>query len=240
MKGTAARDALIRSLAVRHPKARRAVVTALGQFTGDEAVLAALTPFADRDRSWFVESEANRAIGKLRLPGGHDVLVRNLKRRSFREIVRVGALDGLAQSRDERGFEPILEAARYGAPQHSRAAALRGLGSLGQHFEARKKQTAEEIARFLDDPDLRVRIAATTALRTLKDPSQVAALDRMAKRELDGRGVRMAREVAAELRRGTDVPDELRKLRDEFEKLRDENRGLRERLDKVEVARKRS
>jgi aminopeptidase N len=149
--------------------------------------------------------------------------------------VRVGALDGLAQSRDERAFEPILEAAKYGAPQHSRPAALRALGSLGQWFEPRKKQTAEEIARYLDDPDLRVRIAATTALRTLKDPSQVSALDRMAKRELDGRGVRMAREVAAELRKGIDTPNELRKLRDEFEKLRDENRGLRERLDKVEA-----
>jgi aminopeptidase N len=235
MKGTAARDALIRCLQVRQPKARRAVVTALGQFTGDEAVLGALTPFANRDRSWFVESEANRAIGKLRLPGSFDMLVRNLKRRSFREIVRVGALDGLAQSRDERAFEPIAEAARYGAPAQSRAAAVRALGSLGQHFESRKKVTAEEIARYLDDPDFRVRIAATTALRTLKDPSQVDALDRMAKRELDGRGVRVAREVAAELRKGTDTPGELRNLRDEFEKLRDENRALRERLDKVEA-----
>ncbi|MEX1104085.1 MAG: aminopeptidase, partial [Dehalococcoidia bacterium] len=96
--------------------------------------------------------------------------------------------------------------------------------------------TAEEIARYLDDPDFRVRVAATTALRTLKDPSQVDALDRMAKRELDGRGVRVAREVAAELRKGTDTPGELRNLRDEFEKLRDENRAVRERLDKVEAA----
>jgi aminopeptidase N len=168
------------------------------------------------------------------------VLLRNLKRRSFREIVRVGVLDGLAQSRDERAFEPILEAASYGAPQHSRPAAVRALGALGQHFEVRKKQTAEEIGRFLDDPDLRVRIAATTALRTVRDPSQVAALERMAKRELDGRGVRMAREVAAELRKGIDTPEELRKLRDEFEKLRDENRGLRERLEKVEATKKRA
>lgn len=237
MKGSLARDALIRGLAVRHPKARRAVVTALGAFLGDETVLAALTPFADRDRSWFVESEANRAAGKLRLPGSYDILVRNLKRSSFREIVRIGALDGLAQSRDERAFDTIIEAAAYGAPAQSRPAALRALGSLGQHFESRKKATAETISRFLDDPDLRVRLAATSALRTLKDPSQVDALDRMAKRELDGRGVRVAREVAAELRKGTDTPGELRNLRDEFEKLRDENRALRERIDKVEAAR---
>ncbi len=235
MKGTAARDALIRRLAVRHPKARRAVVTALGAFTGDEAVLAALTPFANRDRSWFVESEANRAIGKLRAPGGFDVLVTNLKRRSYREIVRAGALDGLAQLRDERALEPIGEAARYGAPQHSRAAAVRALGNLGQHLEPRKREIGEEISQYLLDPDFRVRIGAAAALRTLKEPSQANALERMAARELDGRGVRIAREVAAELRKGADTPGELRSLRDEFEKLRDENRGLRERLDKVEA-----
>ncbi len=235
MKGTPARDALIRCLRVRHPKARRAVVTALGAFTSDELALGALTPFANRDRSWFVESEANRAIGKLRLAAGFDVLVANLKRRSFREIVRAGALDGLAQSRDERALAPIGEAARYGAPQHSRAAAVRALGNLGQHLEARKREVGEEIAQYLIDPDFRVRIGAAAALRTLKEPSQADALERMARRELDGRGVRIAREVAAELRKGADTPAELRALRDEFEKLRDENRGLRERLDKVEA-----
>lgn len=238
MKGVAARDALIRCLQVRHPKARRAAVVALGEFREDATVLEALTPFANRDRSWFVESEANRAIGKLRLPAGIDVLVASLKRRSFREIVRVGALDGLAHSRDERALDPIADAARYGAPSHSRAAAVRALGVLGQHLEQRKKEVADTLAPYLDDPDFRVRIAAATALRTLKEPSQAGALDRMARRELDGRGVRIAREVAAELRKGADTPGELRSLRDEFEKLRDENRGLRERLDRVEASSK--
>jgi aminopeptidase N len=236
MKGTAARDALVRCLAVRHPKARRAVAAALGEFRGDKIVFEALRPFAKRDRSWRVEADANRSIGKLRLPEGFDILADSLKRRSFREVVRLGALDGLAHLREERGIELIANAAQYGAPQHSRAGALRALGTLGQHFEPRKKQLAEDIARFLDDPDFRVRVAATSALRTLGEPSQADALDRMARRELDGRGIRAAREVAAELRKGAETAGEVRALRDEFEKLRDENRGLRERLDKVEVA----
>jgi len=92
-------------------------------------------------------------------------------------------------------------------------------------------------AVYLEDPDFRVRIAATNALKTLKDDSQVPALEKMAARELDGRGVRMARENALALRKGAATDEEVRKLREEFEKFRDENAKLRDRLEKLEVTR---
>ncbi len=57
----------------------------------------------------------------------------------------------------------------------------------------------------------------------------------MAARELDGRGVRMARENAIALRKGAGTDDEIRKLRDEFESLRDENSKLKERLATLEA-----
>jgi aminopeptidase N len=235
-KSEAARDALIRCLAVRHPKARRGVVAGLGEFRGDEKVLEALVPVAKHDRSWFVESEANRSLGKLRLPAALDAIVANLSRRSFREVVRQGCVDGLAELRDERGFAIIAGAAAYGAPAESRRWAVRALGALGDHFPERKKLTADELARFLHDPDFRVRVAAANALRGLKEPSQAGELERMAERELDGRAVRAAREGAAMLRKGTETASEVQALRDDFEKLRDENAKLRDRLARLEAA----
>jgi aminopeptidase N len=235
-KSEAARDALIRCLAVRQPKARRGVVAGLGEFRGDEKVLEALVPVAKHDRSWFVESEANRSLGKLRLPAALDAIVANLSRRSFREVVRQGCVDGLAELRDERGFAIIAGAAAYGAPAESRRWAVRALGALGDHFPERKKLTADELARFLHDPDFRVRVAAANALRGLKEPSQAGELERMAERELDGRAVRAAREGAAMLRKGTETASEVQALRDDFEKLRDENAKLRDRLARLEAA----
>ena len=235
MKSEAARDALLRCLSVRNPKARRGVVAGLGEFRGDESVLAALIPFSKRDQSWFVESEANRSIGKLRATGSYDAIMANLPRRSFREVVRVGCLDGLAELRDERGFAVITEAATYGAPPESRRWAIRALGALGEHFPERKKRTADELASFLHDADFRVRVMAANALRALKDPSQADALERMAERELDGRAVRAAREGAAALRKGAETTSEVKALRDDFEKLRDENAKLRDRLARVEA-----
>ena len=231
----AARDALLRCLSVRNHKARRGVVAALGSFRGDETVLEALAPLARRDQSWFVEAEANRSIGKLRLPGSFDLLAANFDRPSFRQVVRVGCIDGLVELRSEAGLSLLSRAAQYGQPFQARPPAVGALARLGLFFPERKKALGEEIAEYLEDPDFRVRIAATNALKTLKDDSQVPALEKMAARELDGRGVRMARENAIALRKGAATDDEVRKLRDEFEKLRDENAKLRDRLEKLEL-----
>ena len=232
---SAARAALLRSLAVRHPKARRAVVAALGEFKGDEAVFAALVPLAKRDPSYFVESEANKSIGKLRLPGSMDVLKASIRRGSYREIVRQGCIHGFVELREEAGLEEILAAAKYGSPPQARQVAIGALARLGQYFEARQKELGETIAEFTDDPDFRVRIAAANALSTLRATDQVKALERMAAKELDGRAVRTAREAAAKLRKGGETASEVKALREEFEKLREQNGELRDKLDRLEA-----
>ncbi|MBI5949799.1 MAG: HEAT repeat domain-containing protein [Chloroflexi bacterium] len=234
-RGEASREALLRCLTVKHPKARRAVVAALGEFRGDATVMAALEPLAKRDQSWFVEAEANRSIGKLRVEGSFAAIMANFDRPSFRQVVRVGCVDGLVELREERGLEAILSAARYGAPDQARAAATAASAQLGQHFEGRKKGLAEELVRLLDDPDFRVRIAASNALKTLGDPAFAPALDRMAERELDGRSIRMARENAAILRKGGQTTDEVKRLRNDVEQLREENIRLRDRLGRLEA-----
>jgi len=229
-----ARDALLRCLDIRHPKARRAVVAALGEFREDRTVFDALLPLSRRNNSWFVESEANRSLGKLRLPEAFDAISANIDRESFQQVVRVGCLDGLAELRDERAFDVIARCARYGEPVRARPFALAALARLADAIETRPRRAAPAIEPYLRDPDLRVRLAAANALKALKDPTFAPALDAMAARELDGRGVRVAREAAAALRKGATPPDELRKLREQVEQRRDENSKLRGRIEKLE------
>ncbi|MGE5597358.1 MAG: HEAT repeat domain-containing protein, partial [Hyphomicrobiales bacterium] len=233
---SAARDALLAALRVRHPKARRAVVAALGEFRGDEAVLTALVPFSRKDQSWFVEGEANRSIGKLRLPGSFDAIMANFDRRSFREVVRVGCIDGLVELRDERAFDALERAAAYGAPFQARTSAVSALARLGEFFPDRKKALGERLAELTEDRDFRVRIAAANALKTLKAADQIEAIERMAARELDGRGVRTARQVLLDLRKGAGTDEEVQHLREDLEKLRDENAKLRDRIERIEAA----
>jgi aminopeptidase N len=235
MRTVAARDALLSQIGARHPKARRAVVAALGECRGDREVFAALQPLAKRDQSYFVEGEALRSMGKLRLPEAFDVLVANIDRPAFRQAIRIGCIDGLVELRDERAMEVVAAAAVYGKPAFARRFAVAALGRMGEHLPDFGQDLAEKAADFLHDPDFRVRAAAANALKALKDPSYAGQLEDMARRELDGRAVRVAREAAATLRKGADVPSELKSLRDEFERLRDENARLKERLEKVEA-----
>jgi len=230
-----ARDALLNCLKVRNLKARRAVVAALGEFRGDQAVFDAIAPFARNGPSWFVQSEANRSLGKLRLPGSFDAIVANVGRRSFREIVRQGCIDGLVELRDERGIDVIARCAAYGEPWQARAVATGALARLAVFHEGRKKGTGDILVDLLRDPDFRVRIAASTALKTLGDASFADEVAAMSSRELDGRAVRMGRENAAALRKGASMSEEVKSLRDEFEKLRDENAKLRDRLERIEA-----
>jgi aminopeptidase N len=235
-RAATARDALLRHVGTRHPKTRRAVVAALGQFHGDRAVLEALMPLGRRDASWWVESEANRSIGKLRLPGSFEVISGNIDRPSFRALVRIGCIDGLVELRDERGLDLLARVAIYGQPFQARPPALRAMARLAKRFESRKAATGDLLIDYLHDPDFRVRIAAADGLKQLGDGRHAAALDTMAERELDGRAVRVAREAAASLRKGDSVPDDLKKLRDEVEELRQENRRLAERLEQTAAA----
>ena len=235
VRTNAARDALLRGLGVREPRARRAVAEALGEFRLDESVLEALLPVARRDASWFVRAEALRAAGRLRIPRAFDPLVEALSVRSFREVVRAGALDGLVELRDERAVDVIEGAAHYGEPAAARRFAVSALGRLGTVLPGRSKDLADRVVPFLRDPDFRVRMAAAGALKALGVDSHVQELESMARREVDGRTVRAAREAALALRNPAPVAAATAPLRDDLERVREENSRLAERLAVLEA-----
>src|SRR6185295_4829433 len=82
-------------LKTRHPKVRRAVVQALGN-SGRAEAAAWLTPLLRKDASYHVEAEAARSLGRLKDPGLIGALAKNLSKRSWLDVVRSGALTGLA------------------------------------------------------------------------------------------------------------------------------------------------
>src|SRR5690606_14721888 len=101
-------EVLERATKIEHPKVRRAVAAALGTFR-DERAFAAVRPLAERDASYLVEAEAARALGKTREQAARTVLRKLLARDSWGEVIRMGALDGLAALRDEQDFPVALE-----------------------------------------------------------------------------------------------------------------------------------
>jgi aminopeptidase N len=235
IRSNAALDELLRSVAIEHPKARRAVMAALGEFREESAAEALDRIIRAGDASYYVEAAAAAAIGKTRSPRAFDALQVALDRDSQNNVIRASAFAGFAELKDERALPIASEWAKYGRPPLVRGAAASALAQISNvASEDKKAQAADQLIQLLDDSWFRSQISAISALQEMKEPRAIPHLERVSRSALDGRVVRVAREAAAAIRSGRDKGDEVNKLRGDVDKLVDENRALRDRLDKLE------
>ncbi len=232
----AARDALIAALKVKHPKPRRAVVAALGQFREDEEAGRALTAFNKKpDASGFVEAEVARSLGRMRATNARATLTTMLKRQSFLDAVTSAALDGLAELQDPEAWPQVVGFTKYGSPAHARRAALMAVAKLAE--VANKKTVAVDlIGLALRDKQFRTQMTAFDAATELGDARLIGAVQSTP--FIDGRLRRSARETVRALRGTAGPAKEVATLRTELDKLKGETRALKERLDTLDVKKK--
>jgi aminopeptidase N len=229
-------DELLAATSVLHPKARRAVMRALGEFREDRAAEALARVIEDGDASYYVEAAAAGAIGKTRTDRAFSALLRALGKDSYNEVIRSGAVEGFSELRDERAIDIAMEWTSYGKPSNVRGAAASALGKLAEYApEHRKEQIIDRLITLVDDTWFRTQMSAIQALQSLKATKALPALERTAASALDGRTIRSARVATRAIRESGTKDDEVKKLREEVEKLTGENRGLKDRLDKLEA-----
>ena len=238
VRTTTARDALLDCLKVKHPKARRGVVAALGQFRHDEQAAAALEQVLRKgDASYYVEAAAAHALGQTRSPRAFDVLAEvAMAKDSQADVIRAQALSGLCELRDERALPVAVEWTRRGRSNPVRGAAAFALGRIGQLSDHAKDDAFDRLVELLPDEWLRVRLNAIAALAELKDTKAIAELERTRDRDLDGRVIRAAREAVRRISEGADKGEEVRRLREDLDKLSEESRSLKDRVEKLEAS----
>jgi aminopeptidase N len=213
---------------VKHPKVRRAVVQALGNFRTTEAA-EILKGVALEDPSYLVESEAARSLGQTRQPTAFDTLVEILDRPAWADVIRVGALDGLAALRDDRAITHVLARTKYGVDSRGRRAAIMALAKLTS--ERKYREALEEL---LDDWNPHVRVDVVRALTEMGDAKARGVLTRHLEIEQDGRVRRRIREALLEL--GARPRERETELRDEIDKLKTEQAELSSKVKKLEAA----
>jgi aminopeptidase N len=219
-------DVLVKNAQTKHAKVRRAVAAALGQFRSAKAA-DALKPLALKDASYLVEAEAARALGQTRQPAAFDTLIDILDRPSWSDIVRAGAIDGLAALRDERAQPHILARTRYGIPNRGRRAAIMALPKLSTDRKVR-----EALEELLDQADPYLKVDVVRALLEVGDVKARGALAKQLERELDGRVRRRIREVLRDL--SAAGKKETERLREELDSLRNDYASMKARLSKLE------
>jgi aminopeptidase N len=238
IRTSSARDRLIAALTSEvHPRARRMIARALGDFTNDPQAGAALAEVVEKgDASYFAEAEACLALGKTRFKRAGELLRAAATRDSFTDVIRQHAYRGLAEARDDSALGLLVDGMRWGKVTQGRRAAA---GALAQLMRGRRDREArdvrERIEHLLFDRDFRVQAAAIEALAVIGDPAAGDALRRLIDRELDGRLRRRSKEVIRDLEEGAPIGEEVRRLRDELGELRTQIGALRERLDVYEA-----
>jgi aminopeptidase N len=210
-----------------HPKVRRAVAAALGKFRTAKAA-DLLRSVALSDASYLVEAEAARALGATRQSAAFDTLVEVIDRPSWADVIRVGAIDGLAALRDDRALPHVLSRTRYGVTTRGRRAAIVALPKLSSDRKVR-----EALEELLESSDPYLRVDVVRALLEVGDVKARGPLSRQLERELDGRVRRRIREALRDL--GGSGKRETERLREELESLRNEHGELKARLSKLEA-----
>jgi aminopeptidase N len=230
-----AKQALLDAVGVEHPKARRAVVAALGFFRQDEHVGKALRRICEKgDPSYFVEAEAAHALGKLKLPDTLPVLAKVAQRPSFQDVVAAGAIDGMAETLLPEAYALVEPLVAYGRPPFIRRAAAVALGRLAEPAQ-KKREAIDTLADLLRDKQFRVQMAAFEGALALGDRRLIPALESTP--FLDGRCVRAAKDTARALREGEPQAKEVAALRDELDKLKTETKRLKERVEAITPSR---
>jgi aminopeptidase N len=230
-----ARDLLIEALAVPHPRVRRAVAAALGDFTGDEKAAQALASrLRAGDPSYFVEAEAAAALGRTRAPVALELLPAIALRPSYQDVIASRAIEGLGHTGDERALPLIRAAWRAGATFSTRRAVVAALSNLARGTGL-AREAREWIQERLRDPDFRVRGEAAAALGRLGLPEAIPSIRSAVAAELDGRARRRMNDAIRAIEDGARPAEEARRLHEEVERLRGETAKLRERLDRVEA-----
>jgi aminopeptidase N len=219
-------DVLVQGLEIAHPKVRRAVCDALGRYKTTDAVKA-LAPKALRDESYLVEAEAARSLGKTRQVAAFDTLLDVIGRPSWADVIAAGAIDGLAQLRDDRALPHLFTRTRYGHPSRVRRAATMAIPKLSTDRRAR-----EHLEELLDDDDFSLRLDVARALLELGDARSRGALRARAEIELDPRARRRMKEAIRDL--GGERKAQ-KSLEDHIERLENEQKDLRARLAKLEA-----
>ncbi|MEW5849217.1 MAG: M1 family metallopeptidase [Myxococcota bacterium] len=236
MKGPRALQLLLDALPrVKHPKARRAVVRALGNWRNDDAAAALAGLLEQGDPSYFAEADAATALGRTRAANAVPTLKRVLdSRQSWLDVVRAGCVTGLGETREMAAYDVVRAWAAHGKPINVRMAAFAAMARLGEN-RAEAGEIVVELERYAGESDFRVLYALLGAAQTLNEPVALGWVDRLMRQGPDGRIKRRAEEVARTLRAGKRPPEGIDRFREELDKLKEENRGLRERVQALEA-----
>lgn len=160
--GDGAYTALAAGAGAADPRVRRAVVEALGSFSGGGSAADALLENAAGDADEDVAASALRSLGHRRAPSALKLLTAKLAVDSPDEVTRRAALEGLGLLGDPAALPSLRD---WSAPGHSGKARAAALSAWSALRVSPAQLLAVAQAALRDDDDLWVRRAGAAVLK---------------------------------------------------------------------------
>ncbi len=213
---------------VEHPKVRRAIVRALGNFREQRVGEVLAEVLRDTRESYYVRAEATLSLAKIRYIRAFECLKEALSYQSHNEVIAASALEGLGILGTDEAFNVVKKFLSKDNLLILRVAATAALGYF---------KVSREIIDLLEEQSKsrhpRLRGAVVIAASRSLSPQMLPLLEKL-QRDVSGRIARIAREAAEKIKKHMERGEEYRKLREELDKLREEERRLSERVERFE------
>ncbi|MEM7797484.1 MAG: M1 family metallopeptidase, partial [Cyanobacteria bacterium P01_C01_bin.118] len=241
-------DGLLKGLNDNHPKVRRAVVNSLAGIKTAESYKALKSVVRNGDKSYYVESAAAAALGKVgssTLDNGKNKEKKTLnllemvleERAGWNEVVRSGAINGLSMFKSsEAALDLLLPYTELGIPQALRLNAIRALGRIaaGQN-KVNTNRILDRLEAIAREEFFLTQVAVVMALGQMEVSGAVRVLQGLAEQSPDGRVKRRAEEAISRVRKAIGADKAVDELRKDFDEMKQLNRDLKSRLEALEA-----
>jgi aminopeptidase N len=237
-----ASELLIAEIEDEDPFVRQAIIQGLSQFPTPTSYVAIRQLVRDGDESYRVEALACEVLGDFSgavpAPSSEirELLTKVLRKRSgWNELVRSGAIQGLAKLNDPLALELVLEYTIDIVAQPLRLSAIRAVGIMAKQQNATGvTKIVERLKILAADPFFLIQEAVIEALAEMAVPEAIDLLQTIAEKTLDGQIQRLTQTGIQRVQQNLGDERALYRLQNELEAARGINQALRERLTHLE------
>ncbi|MDX1978167.1 MAG: M1 family metallopeptidase, partial [Pseudanabaenaceae cyanobacterium bins.68] len=227
-------------------RVRCAAISALTGFKQQTSLDLIKPLLKNGDPSYLVEAAAAAAIGELAQALSHQspsdrvfqLLLTTLETKGgWNEIVRGGAIKGIAKLRDqEQAIATIIKYSQPGVSYQLRLQAIVALGAIAQgQSNAKVQPILAQISLYACDSSFRTQMAVINGLAQIDHRGAIALLQSLKEQTKDGRIKRKAAEAIQAVEQLIGSAAASKQLRSEFDQLKQENQELKSRLTAIEA-----
>jgi aminopeptidase N len=239
-------DILLLGLKDQETRVRRTVVETLGTIKTRASYEQIKTILQTETQSYNVEATAARVLGSMYVidPNNQELtqeIIETLQKvlaekQGWNEVVRSGAIAGLAQLKAAENVPKILfEYTKIGQPQPLRLAAIRALGAVcsGQS-KNNQEWILQQLKELAKDTFFLTQVALVSALEQTQNIKAIPLLTAL-KQSADGRVTRIAEEAIAKVQKNAGNEPAIKQIREELDQVKKENQELKSRLENLEA-----